>query len=232
MAKLYFRYGAMGSAKTLNLLAVRHNYELQGKRVVLIKPRTDDRFGAQLVRSRAGLSHEADRLVDEDTVLEADFFRGLHCVLVDESQFLSPAMVERLREATLRFDVPVIAYGLRTDFQTRLFPGSQRLLELADAIEEIKTTCMFCNRKAVFNLRHGADGRAVRSGPQVLLGDTTYSPVCHGCYVERTGEAIRSSAGEPRWEGRGPVAQVDDQRQMVGSQPRQPVDGNEALGHL
>lgn len=186
MAKLYFRYGAMGSAKTLNLLAVRHNYELQGKNVVVIKPRTDDRFGAQVVRSRAGLSHEADLIVDDDTELPAKFFEGLHCVLVDEGQFLSPIMVERLREATRKYDVPIIAYGLRTDFQTRLFPGSRRLLELADAIEEIKTTCMFCNRKAVFNLRHGADGRAIKDGPQVMLGDATYSPVCHHHYVERT----------------------------------------------
>lgn len=190
MAKLYFRYGAMGSAKTLNLLAVRHNYELQGKRVVLIKPRTDDRFGAHTVRSRAGLSHEADLLIDDDTVFSTSFFQGLHCVLVDEGQFLSPLMVERLREATREFNVPVIAYGLRTDFATRLFPGSQRLLELADAIEEIKTTCMFCNRKAVFNLRHGPDGKAIVDGPQVVLGDASYSPVCHGCYVERTGSPI------------------------------------------
>lgn len=180
----------MGSAKTLNLLAVRHNYELQGKKVVLIKPRTDDRFGAQTVRSRAGLAHDADLLIDEDTVFPASFFEGLHCVLVDEGQFLSPMMVERLREATREFNVPVIAYGLRTDFATRLFAGSQRLLELADAIEEIKTTCMFCNRKAVFNLRHGADGRAIVDGPQVVLGDTSYSPVCHACYVERTGQPI------------------------------------------
>ena len=190
MAKLYFRYGAMGSAKTLNLLAVRHNYELQGKRVVLIKPRTDDRFVAQTVRSRAGLEHEADLLVEEDTDFPASFFQGLHCVLVDEGQFLSPRTVERLRDATREFNVPVIAYGLRTDFATRLFPGSQRLLELADAIEEIKTTCMFCNRKAVFNLRHGSDGKAIIDGPQVLLGDATYSPVCHGCYVERVGTPI------------------------------------------
>lgn len=190
MAKLYFRYGAMGSAKTLNLLAVRHNYELQGKRVVLIKPCTDDRFGAQVVRSRAGLSHEADLLVDDDTPLQPEFFQGLHCVLVDEGQFLSPLMVERLREATRLYDVPVIAYGLRTDFQTRLFPGSRRLLELADAVEEIKTTCTFCNRKAVFNLRHGSDGQAIKDGPQVMLGDATYSPVCHEHYVERTGGAI------------------------------------------
>ena len=159
----------MGSAKTLNLLAVRHNYELQGKKVILMKPRSDDRFGAQLVRSRAGLSYEADLLLDEDTVFHPELFEGLHCVLVDESQFLSPRVVEALRQATYEFDVPVIAYGLRTDFATNLFPGSRRLLELADAIEEVKTTCMFCNRKAVFNLRHDSEGQAIVDGPQVIL---------------------------------------------------------------
>lgn len=187
----------MGSAKTLNLLAVRHNYELQGKKVILMKPRTDDRYGAQLVRSRAGLSYEADLILDEDTVFRPEMFEGLHCVLVDESQFLSPIVVESLRQVTHEFDVPVIAYGLRTDFGTRLFPGSKRLLELADAIEEVKTTCMFCNRKAVFNLRHDSEGNAITDGPQVLLGaDAQYSPVCHGCYVEKTGEAIKMTDRE------------------------------------
>ncbi len=194
MAKLYFRYGAMGSAKTLNLLAVRHNYELQGKNVLLMKPRTDDRFGAQTVRSRAGLAYDADLLLDDETEFAPGLFEGLHCVLVDESQFLSPKMVEKLREVTHKHDVPVIAYGLRTDFRTALFPGSRRLLELADAVEEVKTTCMFCNRKAIFNLRHDEDGNAFTDGPQVLLGDATYSPVCHGCYVSRTGGPIRSLA--------------------------------------
>ena len=170
MAKLYFRYGAMGSAKTLNLLAVRHNYELQGKKVILLKPRRDDRFGADVVRSRAGLSYQADLLIDDDTVFAAELFQGLHCVLVDEGQFLSADVVEALRQVTLEHDVPVIAYGLRTDFSTRMFPGSQRLMELADAIEEIKTTCMFCNRKAVFNLRHDAEGKAILDRNRGLLG--------------------------------------------------------------
>lgn len=197
MAKLYFRYGAMGSAKTLNLLAVRHNYELQGKKVILLKPRRDDRFGADVVRSRAGLSYQADLLLDDETVFSPELFRGLHCVLVDESQFLSVDVVEALRQVTLEHDVPVIAYGLRTDFSTRMFPGSQRLMELADAIEEIKTTCMFCNRKAVFNLRHDAEGKAILDGPQVMLGaDARYSPVCHACYVSRTGQSIASEQAE------------------------------------
>jgi thymidine kinase len=193
VAKLYFRYGAMGSAKTLNLLAVRHNYELQGKKVVLMKPRRDDRYGAEVVRSRAGLSYQADLLLEEDTVFAPGLFEGLHCVLVDESQFLSSRVVDALRQVTLEHDVPVIAYGLRTDFSTKMFPGSRRLMELADAIEEVKTTCMFCNRKAIFNLRHDSEGQAIIDGPQVMIGaDAQYSPVCHSCYVSRTGCSIAS----------------------------------------
>lgn len=187
MAKLYFRYGAMGSAKTLNLLAVRHNYEQQGKKVLLLKPALDNRFGAETVRSRAGMEHRADLLVGPDSELDFEVFRGVYCVLVDECQFLSASVVEQLRELTRVMDIPVIAYGLRTDFRTRLFEGSARLMELADSLEEIKTTCRFCNRKAVFNLRHDAAGRAVLDGPSVQLGaDTTYSPVCWPCYHEKT----------------------------------------------
>lgn len=187
MAKLYFRYGAMGSAKTLNLLAVRHNYEAQGKKVLLLKPALDDRFGAETVRSRAGMEYRADLMVGPDTVLDFESFRGLYCVLVDECQFLSASVVEQLRELTRVMDIPVIAYGLRTDFRRRLFEGSARLMELADSLEEIKTTCRFCNRKAVFNLRHDAEGRALLEGPTVQLGaEAGYSPVCHPCYQERT----------------------------------------------
>ncbi|HEY3998362.1 MAG TPA: thymidine kinase [Candidatus Xenobia bacterium] len=192
MAKLYFRHGAMGSAKTLNLLAVWHNYVQQGKQVKLLKPSMDDRFGQDMIRSRAGLEYKADMLVQDDTRLNFREFEGVSCVLVDECQFLSPALVDQLRELTRALDVPVIAYGLRTDFRTQLFPGSRRLLELADAIEEIKTTCMFCNRKAVFNLRHDGHGCAIVEGPSVHLGaDDTYSPVCYPCYHEKVQAATR-----------------------------------------
>ena len=125
MAKLYFRYGAMGSAKTLNLLAVRHNYVQQGKRVLLIKPALDNRFGENIIKSRAGLEHEADMLVTPDTILNEDDFKGLSCVLVDECQFLSPQVVDQLRELTRTLNLPVIAYGLRTDFRAHLFEGSK-----------------------------------------------------------------------------------------------------------
>jgi thymidine kinase len=152
LAKLYFRHGTMDSAKTLNLLAVAHNYRSQGKRVLLVKPRIDDRFGAAAIRSRAGIEAEADLLVDADTVLDPAAFRGIDCVLVDEAQFLSAAVIDQLRALT-HGGPPVICYGLRTDFRTHLFEGSRRLLELADSIEEVKVTCQFCNRKAIFNLR-------------------------------------------------------------------------------
>lgn len=193
MAKLYFRHGTMDSAKTLNLLAVAHNYRSQGKRVLLVKPRTDDRFGAAAIRSRAGIEAEADLLVDDNTRLDPADFRGIDCVLVDEAQFLSPALVEQLRALT-QGGPPVICYGLRTDFRTGLFPGSRRLLELADSIEEVKVTCQFCNRKAIFNLRMQAsdaptaERAAVLDGPQVELGgNDRYAPACFACYNARTG---------------------------------------------
>jgi thymidine kinase len=186
MAKLYFRHGTMSSGKSLNLLAVAHNYEQKGEKVVVIRPRLDERFGAQTVGSRTGLSRDADILVDEHTRLDRRAIAGSACVLVDEAQFLSAALVDELREITWDLDVPVICYGLRTDFRTRAFEGSARLLEVADAIEEVKTVCHFCNRKAIFNLRISAGG-AVTDGPQIELGaDERYRPVCGICYRERT----------------------------------------------
>lgn len=195
MAKLYFRHGAMGSAKTLNLLAVRHNYVQQGKKVMLIKPAMDVRFSSGNIRSRAGLEHAADLLVYPDTTLNFEDFNGLSCVLVDECQFLSAKLVDQLRLLTLEKNIPVIAYGLRTDFQAHLFEGSRRLMELADSIEEVKTTCFFCNRKAVFNLRHDANNEAIIDGPTVLLGsEEFYSPACYHCYHERMEKARQKAA--------------------------------------
>ncbi|MCL2325293.1 MAG: thymidine kinase [Proteobacteria bacterium] len=186
MAKLYFRYGAVGSAKTLNLLAVAHNYEQQGKRVVLIKPSLDDRFGAVTIRSRASLEREADLCVSEDSVIDIDRMKGIDCVLVDECQFLSEFVIHQLRRITVELNIPVICYGLRTNFMTRLFEGSKRLMELADSIEEVKTTCAFCNRKAVFNIKL-RNGRACVSGDEIELGsEELYQPSCCQCYEERT----------------------------------------------
>lgn len=189
MSKLYFRYGTVGSAKTLNLLAVAHNYMQQGKKVTLVKPALDVRFGRESIRSRAGLDKPADLLVEPDTRLDPADFAGVDCVLVDEAQFLSPALVEQLRGITRNPGRPVICYGLRTDFRGRLFAGAARLMELADSIEEIKTTCAYCNRKAILNLKL-LDGQATLQGPTVDLGaEEKYLPVCWGCYEEKLAEA-------------------------------------------
>ena len=187
MAKLYFRYGAMGSAKTMNYLAVAHNYEQQGKRVILIKPSIDDRFGADMIRSRTGLERKADICVAADTQIPLDTLAGVSCILVDECQFLSEYVVHQLRNITVDLDIPVICYGLRTNFKTRLFEGAKRLMEVADAIEEVKTTCAFCNRKAVFNikLRHG---NACTTGTEIELGaEDLYQPTCCRCFEARIG---------------------------------------------
>lgn len=190
MAKLYFRYGTMDSAKTLNLLAVAHNYRKQGKRVVLMKPRLDVRFGDDMIASRSGLSQVADVLIDEQTTLAPNDYVGIDCILVDEAQFLPPSVVEDLRRITQTPGVPVICYGLRTDFRTRLFPGSQRLLELADGIEEVKVTCQYCQKKATCNVRL-VNGRAVTDGAQVQLGsDESYAPVCWRHYDELTSTGV------------------------------------------
>ena len=186
MAKLYFRYGTVGSAKTLNLLAVAHSYQQQGKRALILKPELDTRFGVAAVKSRAGLERSADVLVAENTRIEPEALNGVHCVLVDEVQFMVPTFIDHLRHISAVQQVPVICYGLRTDFRRNLFPGSQRLLELADAIEEIKMTCAYCNRKAVYNLKL-VGGKATLSGPTIELGaEETYLPVCAPCYSEKT----------------------------------------------
>jgi thymidine kinase len=201
VAKLYWRYGTMDSAKTLNLLAVAHNYRKQGKRCALLKPRLDDRFGAEKIASRSGLEGEADLLLDADSVLDLDRFEGLDCVLIDEAQFLSPAVIDQLRRLTRALDVPVICYGLRTDFRTALFEGSRRLFEVADRIEEVKVTCQYCNRKAIFNMRL-ADEQPVIEGDQVQLGaDESYLPVCYGCYADRLPFDRLNPAGAPPVEG-------------------------------
>ena len=189
MAKLYFRYGTVGSAKTLNLLAVAHNYRQQGKKVILIKPSLDTRFGQKSIKSRAGLEQQADLLVDPESLLPLDELEGVQCILVDEVQFLSPKLIDQLRAVASNLNVPVICYGLRSDFRSELFAGAKRLFELADSIEEIKTTCAFCNRKAVMNLKH-VNGVATTAGPAIDLGaEEKYFPACYPCYEEELAKA-------------------------------------------
>lgn len=185
MAKLYFRHGTVGSAKTLNLLAVAHNYQQQGKKVLILKPKLDDRFGSWSVKSRAGLEKKADILLEGNKIIPREKCKGMDCILVDEVQFLSEGLIEQLREIATHMRIPVICYGLRSDFKTHLFTGSKRLLELADSIEEIKTTCTFCNSKAIFNLKF-KDGVPTMEGPSVDLGaEEKYQPVCSPCYEKK-----------------------------------------------
>jgi thymidine kinase len=185
MAKMYFRYGTVGSAKTLNLLAVAHSYGQQNKQVFVIKPALDNRFGELIVKSRAGLEREADLLVEPDTRLDPAQFKGVHCILVDEAQFLRSQLIDQLRRFANELDIPVICYGLRSDFRTKLFEGSQRLLELADEISEIKTTCYFCNTRALFNLKF-LNGQPTLEGPSVELGsEEKYLPACAHCYADK-----------------------------------------------
>lgn len=192
MAKLYYRYGTVGSAKTLNLLAVAHNYRRQGKNVILIKPELDTRFGKEKIKSRAGLEKTADILVKPDTTLDMKAFFNMSCILVDEAQFLSEYLVNQLREIVVSLQIPVICYGLRTDFKSRLFEGSKRLMELADSIEEVKCTCNFCNKKSVMNLKH-VNGFATVEGPSVQLGcEELYFPVCYSCYKKQIEDAKKT----------------------------------------
>jgi thymidine kinase len=177
----------MDSAKSMNLLAVAHNYRSQGKKVALCKPRVDDRSGLDTITSRTGLEAKVDVLLEPETKIDFDRFADLDCVLVDEAQFLAPRVVDQLRQMTHDLGVPVICYGLRTDLRTELFPGSKRLMEVADSIEEIKVTCRYCNRKAIFNMRL-VDGIASRGGPQVQIGgNESYAPVCYRHYAENAG---------------------------------------------
>lgn len=185
LAKLYFRYGTVGSAKTLNLLAVAHAYTQQEKKVIVIKPEFDVRFGREMIKSRAGLEREADLLVTPETILPFDKIKGVHCVLVDEAQFLSTSVVEQLRRIATELGIPVICYGLRTDFKSHLFSGAKRLMEVADDISEVKTTCYTCNKKAVFNLK-SVDGKPTLAGPVIELGtEEKYLPACPRCYEQK-----------------------------------------------
>ena len=173
MAKLYFRYGAMGSSKTANAIMVRHNYLERGQRVLMLKPRLDNRDGETMIASRSGLRCHCHFIEDLDRFNVRDY----DCLIVDEAQFLTRAQVERLVRVVDIDNVPVIAYGLRCDFRTELFEGSQWLLAWADTIEEVKTIC-WCGKKAVCNARV-VDGKVAREGEQIVLGGSeSYVSLC------------------------------------------------------
>ena len=185
MAKLYFKYGAMGSSKTAQALITKYNYEENDMKVWLIKPSADTRDGVQLLRSRIGLV-AAVEVMTPDMDIYARFretrMGDCHAVICDECQFLTETQIDQLRAIVNDCNVPVMCFGLRTDFQTRLFPGSRRLMELADCIEEIKTMCD-CGSKATVNARIN-DGYIVTEGAQVVLGgNDSYIAMCHKCYI-------------------------------------------------
>ena len=185
MAKLYFKYGAMGSSKTAQALITRYNYEENDMRTWLIKPSADTRDGAAILRSRIGLEATVEVMSPAANIY--DRFRDTQAgncrvVIVDEAQFLTEEQIDQLRAIVDDFDIAVLCFGLRTDFQTRLFPGSRRLMELADCIEEIKTMCD-CGSKATVNARI-SDGYIVTEGAQVVLGgNDSYIAMCHKCYL-------------------------------------------------
>ena len=176
MAKLYFYYGAMGSSKTANALMTHFNYEEVGQNALLVKPEIDTRFGEKVVRSRIGLEHECIFLEDLINMPEEEI-KQYDCIIVDEVQFATPEQVDFLSDIVDFMDVPVVAYGLRADFMGKLFPGSERLITIADVIHEVKTVC-WCGRKATCNVRYNEHG-IVRSGPQVMLGaNDSYVALC------------------------------------------------------
>ena len=191
MAKLYFRYGAMGSSKTANALMVRYNYLERGQQVLMLKPRLDNRDGERIIASRCGLSCEGANVEEIDT----QNVRNYSCVIVDEAQFLTKAQVERLVRVVDEDNVPVIAYGLRADVQGNRVEGSQWLLAWADTIEEIKTVC-WCGRKATNNARV-LDGRVVKDGQQILLGgNESYVALCRRHWAQGQLSPESTNAGK------------------------------------
>ena len=186
MAKLYFKYGAMGSSKTAQALITKYNYEENGLKVWLIKPSADTRDGVDILRSRIGLQAQVQVILPNEDIYEVFRLTRLgqcNVVIVDECQFMTPEQIDQLRAIVNDFAVPVLCFGLRTDFQTKLFPGSRRLMELADAIEEIKTMCD-CGAKATVNARIDCEGHIVTEGAQVMLGgNDAYIAMCHRCYI-------------------------------------------------
>ena len=196
MSKLYFRYGCMNSSKTANLLMVAYNYERTGRNVLLFKPSIDTRYDEKYIISRVGLKRKVDYLIDKD---ENNFYfkinrkflnnKNYDCILVDEANLLSTKIINDLKKLT-KF-VPVICYGLKTDYKSKLFEGSKRLLEISDSIEEIKTICNLCNKKAIINGKHYKN-RLIKKGDKVIDigGNEKYISLCWNCWdrIDHLGE--------------------------------------------
>ncbi|GAA2249708.1 thymidine kinase [Herbiconiux moechotypicola] len=200
MAKLYFRFGAMNSGKSTAMLQAAYNYEERGQRVLIAKPAIDTKGELRIV-SRLGVTREADFLIAPTTSVREEFAErraavrartgeDVHCLLIDEAQFLNASQVDDALRIAILDDVPVLAYGIRSDFQTEGFPGSIRLLEIAHSLEELKTICR-CGRKAIFNARRIGD-RYVFDGDQVAIDGehVTYESLCGSCYLEESGGVL------------------------------------------
>lgn len=188
MSKLYFRYAAMNAGKSTALLQVAHNYEERGMRVLLFTAAHDDRAGSGIIGSRLGLQRSAATF-GPHTVFTRAHLGDVACVLIDEAQFLTPEQVRQLHRMAHVDDLPVLCYGLRSDFRGEAFPGSAALLTLADGVEEMKSICA-CARKATMNIRIDAQGRRVQEGEQVVIGgNERYRAVCPACfYADEAGQ--------------------------------------------
>lgn len=191
MAKLYFKYGAMGSSKTAQALIAKFNYEERNMKVWLIKPSKDERYGTTVIRSRIGIEDTAENILPDTNIL--DRFKAflpdkVDVIITDECQFFEEAQIDQLRMIVDDYSVPVLCFGLRTDFLTHQFPGSRRLFELADSITEIKTICE-CGQKATVNARIDQTGTILTSGEQVFLGgNDSYMAMCYKCWKKKIGE--------------------------------------------
>lgn len=187
MASLYFIHGTMSSSKSMRLLAVNHNYIENGMKTLLLTSALDNRDGVGVISSRAGLSAKATAIKKEDDLLELFLKTGrdFDVVLVDEAQFLSRKQVLELSKIVDKLDIPVMCYGLKTDFQGALFEGSKALLEIADKLEEVKTLCRFCDKKAIMNMRVDENGCKLLEGETVQIGgNESYLPVCRKHFFE------------------------------------------------
>ena len=190
MAKLYFKFGAMGCSKTAQALITKFNYEERNMKVMLVKPSIDTRDGADVVKSRIGLSQTAITVNQEVDLYKLYETKHSDCdvIIVDECQFLTPEQVDQLGQIVIDKDIPVLCFGLSTDFTTHLFPGSKRLFEIAESISEIKSVCK-CGAKATVNARLDDDGNIVTTGDQVCIGgNDRYVAMCRRCWLKRQKE--------------------------------------------
>lgn len=186
MAQLFFKYGAMQSGKSNQIIITHFNYKSQGKDCLVFSSSVDTRSGYKLVKTRTGLEVECEYIEDDIFEKVSEYIKDnkLYAILVDEAQFLSKKDVINLSKIVDKLGIPVLCYGLKSDFRNELFEGSKALLELADKLEEIKTICHYCNKKATLNMRL-LDNQPINEGESIQVGDEEYYPVCRTCYTNK-----------------------------------------------